>query len=441
MQSLAIVSSYKEPCGVAFYSSRLVEHLKRTPYRVEVLRLPISLLRFRAPRAVRRKGDAAIARIASEAANFDAVLLQMEPGLYGGTPWHAYTRMRRILERAKKAVVTVHGFDRVGHAGNLRRVITDQFLFGRNISKVGWSSFSASRAASRFWRYVAESKHIRVLTTCAADAEMIRLLHDVQSIDHYPVTFYSSEEVAKIKASVDREETLSRLGLDPQKRHVGIFGFVSSYKGHLAAIRSLELLPANWELSVVGGEHPESLTAGRDIGSYVQQILAFSSLDPPAGTNDWARTRLRATFRRLIGEELMPWRSHYKYLLPDRDLRSRVHFVGQPSDDELPRLYAAFDYAVHPYMRTSSGQSGSGIAAMALEFGIRAVFSNAPVFREIEKYYRGALPFFNVGNFVELAEALLRYENFEARIRERREEALQKYNPDGMIEKYLEALA
>jgi hypothetical protein len=97
--------------------------------------------------------------------------------------------------------------------------------------------------------------------------------------------------------------------------------------------------------------------------------------------------------------------------------------------------------AVHPYIRTWSGQSGSGIAALAPEFGIRAVFSNAPVFREIEKYFRGALPFFNIGNFVEHAQALVRYENFGPTIRARREVALQRYNPDGMIAKYLEALA
>src|SRR5436853_5892485 len=104
---VAIVSSYNEECGAAYYSSRLLKHLQVDgSYDVEVKRLPVSLLRLNAPAFVRRKGDKEIERIAREIADFDAVLLQFEPGLYGSRPGISYPRVRRLLQAAKCAIVT-----------------------------------------------------------------------------------------------------------------------------------------------------------------------------------------------------------------------------------------------------------------------------------------------------------------------------------------------
>ena len=102
----------------------------------------------------------------------------------------------------------------------------------------------------------------------------------------------------------------------------------------------------------------------------------------------------------------------------------------------MAKLYTAIDYAVHPYIKTASGQSGSGPATMAIEFGSRALFSNVPVFREMNLYFEGAMAFFNVGNFIELAKSLERYDNFERDLAAHRMEALGTYNPAGMVEAY-----
>jgi hypothetical protein len=92
-------------------------------------------------------------------------------------------------------------------------------------------------------------------------------------------------------------------------------------------------------------------------------------------------------------------------------------------------------------MRTRTGQSGSGPATFAIEFGSKSLFTNVPVFREMERYYKNALTFFNVGNFVELAESLQRFDHFENALTRNREIALQTYNPAGMVEAYKTALA
>ena len=102
----------------------------------------------------------------------------------------------------------------------------------------------------------------------------------------------------------------------------------------------------------------------------------------------------------------------------------------------MPRFYAMLDYVVHPYMRTPEGQSGSGPATFAIEFGSRALFSNAPVFREMGQYFDGAMQYFNIGNFMELADQLQRFESFEPALAAKREAALKVYNPKGMIDAY-----
>ena len=57
VKRLAIVSSYNEECGAAYYSSRLLKHFTNAGYQVDVKRLPVSCLRISRPAYIRRKGD------------------------------------------------------------------------------------------------------------------------------------------------------------------------------------------------------------------------------------------------------------------------------------------------------------------------------------------------------------------------------------------------
>ncbi len=117
-------------------------------------------------------------------------------------------------------------------------------------------------------------------------------------------------------------------------------------------------------------------------------------------------------YKREIREKLYE-RSEFKYFFPTTDIKHRIHYLGQAADEDMPRFYAMLDYMVHPYMKTAEGQSGSGPATFAIEFGSRALFSNAPVFREMGQYFEGAMQFFNIGNFMELADQLQRFDSFE----------------------------
>lgn len=451
MRKLAIVSSYQEECGAAFYSSRLRVHLERAGFVVDVKRLPVALLRVTWPASIRRKAEGEIDRIAKEIKEYDAVLLQFEPGLYGTLPRISYPRVRRLLSAAKRAVVTVHGFHRgVGGASVLGAV--SSVLSGRLIDareELEMRSRNLVRYASRFWSYVRRSPHIHVLTFCRADEILLRRFFDLQRITNYPITYFDQSEVAEIRHDTDREALLAQFGLDSKKRYFGVFGFLSAYKGHLTAIKALEYLPEEWHLAIIGGEHPHGLEADRDIGAYLRQLLAFpleaERKNGHGSTLTNLETELGGLFAgtdvdrmELKGDILA--KTEFRHFLPNREILSRIHFLGQVADEEMARLYTTIDFAVHPYIKTKSGQSGSGPGTMAIEFGARSLFTNVPVFREMNLYFPGAMTFFNVGNFLELAESLQRYGNFEQDLASAREEALIKYNPSGMVETYLQLL-
>ncbi|HWE72294.1 MAG TPA: hypothetical protein VG328_03980 [Stellaceae bacterium] len=447
MKRLAIVSSYNEECGVAFYSSRLKPHLIAAGYQVDVKRLPLSLLRISHPAAIRRKGDDEIKRIAREIADYDAVLLQFEPGLYGSSSQTSYRRVAHLLKHAKQAIITVHGFDRAISAGSLPSLV----LGGRfDIALGEVARFASSNRVRSFWHYVASAKHVSVMTFCRGDQTILERFYDMPRITSFPITYFDEGEVSAIRSASDRERVLQQFGLDPRKKYFSVCGFLSPYKGHLTAIKALEFLPDDWHLAIVGGEHPHGIEAGRDIGNYVRQLLAFLlETERPNGkeesglltNSDLGELMTHADLERIDIRKDILKRSEFKHFLPRKELRQRVNFLGQVSDEQMPQLYAALDYFVHPYMKTVEGQSGSGPATMALEFGTRSLFSNAPVFREMNLYFDGAMQFFNIGNFVELAESLSRFGNFENDLRINRERALKRYNPAAMVNTYRELLA
>lgn len=443
MKKLAIVSSYAEECGAAFYSSRLKRHLEAAGFQVDIKRLPIGLLRINYPSAIRRKGDAEIRRIAGELGEYDTVLLQFEPGLYGSAVATSYRRVQHLLEAAKKVILTAHGFHR--QAGE------DSFfdlLFARRFDVAMDDLFGRRRKSiiASFWRYVARAPHVSVLTFCRADQTLLQRFYDVTRITNFPITYFDEGEVQAIKAGVNRETLLRQFGLDPRQKYFAVCGFLSPYKGHLTAIKALEYLPDDWSLAIVGGEHPHGIEANADIGRYIGQLLAFMLEDGQhesngtssvlANSQQLGELLARADLDRLDVKQELFKRSAFKHFLPQTGLRERVKFLGQVSDEMMPRFYATLDYIVHPYIKTREGQSGSGPATMALEFGTRALFSNAPVFREMNLYFPDAMQFFNIGNFVELAESLTRFDNFEPDLRANRERALRTYNPGAMVGVY-----
>src|SRR5205823_2099584 len=107
------------------------------------------------------------------------------------------------------------------------------------------------------------------------DQTLLQRYFDLPQVTSYPICYFDQDEVNQVRASLDRETFLAQYGLDPKRKYFAVCGFFAPYKGHLTAMRALEFLPDDWSLVIVGGEHPQALEAGRDIGHYVRQLLSF----------------------------------------------------------------------------------------------------------------------------------------------------------------------
>jgi glycosyltransferase involved in cell wall biosynthesis len=441
---LAIVSSFDDECGPAFYTARLKHHLEAAGHDVDVLRLPVTLLRHAGPGALVRFADREIDRIAHAASSYDGVLLQFEPGLFGAHGWLRYKRAMRIIRAAKKVVLTVHGFDRITPRPDLIGVVRQLAEGTFSLPRYAAAHYHAMTGFRTrwFWRTLGRMRNVSILTFCIADRFMFERLYGIDQVHDFPLVYYSREEVSHLRATHTRHEVLTRYGLDPAKRYIAVAGFFGRYKGFLTAIKALEFLPDDYQLAIVGGEHPQAIAADADIGGYLREILGFAlherirpgDGDAPHGAS--TTTASASVSRAEALEAELFRRTELRFFLPRKPLAHRVHFLGQVSDEEMPPLYLSLDVFVHPYIKTQAGQSASGPATLALEFGTTALFSNVSVFREMHRYFRGGMRFFNIGNFMELAQAIERYDRRAGPLRDRLDAAQQQFQPRDLVAKY-----
>jgi glycosyltransferase involved in cell wall biosynthesis len=250
--------------------------------------------------------------------------------------------------------------------------------------------------------------------------------------------YFTNDKIRQIKENEPREKTLKKYGLATNKKYIGVFGFLSPYKGHLTVLKALDYLDDDYEVVIVGAEHPRGLTANEEISNYVSTLLQFSEYNSEEEILQISINKnTQWSFKK---EETLFEKANFKHFMPKKYIGKRVNFVGAPTDEEMPAFFNAMDYVVLAHIQTSAGQAASGPAVFALEFRCNTIFSNASVFRNLEKFYPGGMNFFNVGNFKELALKINTYGEREEVLKENLAKAFETYNAEGMIKAYIQHL-
>ena len=85
MKKIAIVSSFSESCGNAYFTKVLLDSLCAAGHDARCVELDIRLLQSMEG-FLRKKGDQHIETLCEELATFDGVNIQLEAGLYGTFP-------------------------------------------------------------------------------------------------------------------------------------------------------------------------------------------------------------------------------------------------------------------------------------------------------------------------------------------------------------------
>ncbi|HWB51913.1 MAG TPA: hypothetical protein VG651_22590 [Stellaceae bacterium] len=397
-ERLAIVSTRNKLCGIAAYTHALERQLADL-FEITVFDLDQYLLRSKHPR-IRKLGDRHIKEICRDIAAFDAVSIQLEFGTLGCDAADIVRRFRWLSRAARRLSVTFH---------TLVRPPAFPFMdFAKAMAQRKWraaygiaATFSYNNQVSvgtaRTLRHHQRCKPVSVIVHNRRDLFDARHLHRFKRVYDHPLSFLSRSEADALLAHSARRQfaQLDSLALDAKL--IGVFGFLSNYKGFETVIRALHHLPEDYHLLIFGGVHPNQIERHAVIHPYVASLLSDAHVDatlydhmhgaPTIGLN----LDIERHLHDLFGKH-------------PRDLSSRVHFMGALDDSDFLAGMTICDVVVLPYLEV--GQSSSGPISQAVELGCRIIASRTHTFLEFARYHPDTVEFFDIGNHLELAERI-----------------------------------
>jgi glycosyltransferase involved in cell wall biosynthesis len=224
----------------------------------------------------------------------------------------------------------------------------------------------------------------------------MRDLHRHRNVVWHPLSFISGADAKEIRATTNRADFAQLSHLSTDSVFVGVFGFISEYKGLDTAIKALRLLPENHHLLVFGGVHPQTIRRQQPINPYLETLLAEGRIGKSVA--DILAAMPKNEFQVADGAANL-------LAAPPHDLTRRIHFMGALPDSEFARALAICDVVAMPYREV--GQTSSGALAMAIDLGCRVIASRTRNFLQLGRAMPGRMEFFDIGNFSELAQRIL----------------------------------
>ncbi len=410
---LAIVSTRSKLCGIGAYTATLEKQLAAA-FDVTVIELDQYLMRGPHKR-LRRQADAAIRGICVELAQFDAVNLQLEHGTLGRDAKDIHRRFSWLVDAAPNLSVTFHSlhtpptFPSAEFARSLSRL---RLPTAARIVLAHRRRGILSTGLAGVLRRGQRQKPITAIAHNRRDRRKLHHLYGIETVLDHPLAFLSKSEAAAIRARAAHRGFPTLAHLPPETRLIGVFGFLNDYKGLTTAIRALRHLPDDHHLLIFGGIHPNEIANGAPIHPYLATLYDDAYADAtPYDEISGGEVRLTVAADRGLAELIGPH---------PRDVSSRIHFMGAPDDDAFLDGMASCDVVVLPYLEV--GQSSSGPISQAVELGRRVIASRTHAFLGFAEYHPNAIEFFDIGNYLELAERI------RARRQSPRREEISAYN-------------
>lgn len=363
---MAIVSSYSESCGNAAFTRIVHDSVEyfHQDIDVEVVELDLKLLQS-ISKDVRRKAEQHISDICSRLKSFDLVNIQMEAGLYGTLPGDITRRFERLVSANKNTSVTLHSPRLLGTAQSGSRAAIKKFLHFD--IRGGFRELLGSK-------YSQVHININKRIVSSAIKNKARLIVHTQRAEKQIQDFfsYANVDVHPLKmvpfGYQKNDDTYDKIVYDASFAEgdvlIGMFGYISSYKGHVDALKALEQLPRNYKLLIFGRQHPQTLKSNGSVDAYLE---------------------------------------HLQFLIKkSKALKDRVYFMGELNDNDFLDVVSSVDICWLPYYE--NGQDGSGIASICLDLSPRVLCSTSFAFDELFKLveYRNVKRF-DIGNTMEIA--------------------------------------
>lgn len=363
---MAIVSSYSESCGNAAFTRVVHDSIEyfHNNIEVEVVELDLALLQS-IVKGVRSKADDHIADLCARLKGYDLVNIQMEAGLYGTIPSDITLRFKKLVSANKNTSVTLHSPRLLGSAQSATRsAIKKFFTFDIKGGLKDFLSGMYSDIHININKKIVSSaikNNARLIVHTSRAKKQILDFFSYSNIDVHPLKMvpygyiknYKTYEKIVFEAKLMKEDVL-----------IGMFGYISAYKGHLDALKALERLPKNYKLLIFGRQHPQTLKSNGQVDPYL--------------------SLLQTTIRK------------------NSSLNGRVLFMGELNDSDFLDVVGSIDISWLPYYE--NGQDGSGIASICLDLSARVLCSSSFAFDELFKLveYKNVRRF-DIGNTMEIA--------------------------------------
>ncbi len=383
-KKLAIISSYAELCGNATYAHVLKKEFLNY-YDVDVIPLKVNLLTSEV-KVDRQLAEEHILDIASKVKGYDFVNIQFEAGLYGLKRKDILRRVSILVKASNSIIVTMHRLD-MERPNFLSIATLLMHIRGGSLFDL-LKKYKTGRYYAVMYRKIVEIvknssklKNASIIVHTTRERENIKRVFRFDRVYDHPITFLTEGERNSYE-SRSREcvtKLRNRYKIKEQDVTIGIFGFISAYKGHNVILEALDYLPDNYKLLIFGSQHPHSIKQNEPIDPYIKTLT------------DVIQKGLVKTKREI-----------------NRQIPKRVFFCGSLDDEDFINSLYGVDFAVLPYLETN--QSGSGIASLTLETKVKSIFSQNRAFSELGKYAKNCFKTFSIGNSKELADAILFYD-------------------------------
>lgn len=396
MKTIGIVSSYSDICGIATYTKSLEKDFHDDGYHIEILELKQDFFHSDLP-VMKKIADKELEKICSKIKCCDAINIQFEYGLFGINIKDIAKRVDKIIKacEGKTVVITCHT---IPHSMKINKIFKNVIRF-----KFISACITLREYLENYKKIVIIKKLIklgdisggRIIVHTKRDKIMLFNFYgrEIDSIIDFPLCYNSSiSNKQRTQFEFKKEYNLKN-----EDKIIGVFGFLSKYKGISTIINSMLALPKNYHLFIFGGQHPSNIIHEPNGSEYVKELIKIS------GKNK---------------------------------LKNRIHFIGSMENhDDFIINFKLCDYIVLPYHEV--GQSGSGIASLAIKMNESVYLSRNIAFIELNKYFKDSFCFFDIDNHMELAEKILH--NLH-RKNIGRKDALNKYNNKTNIKLYERAL-
>lgn len=368
MKKIALVSSFSESCGNAAFTKVLADSLKKYhQLTVHVADLDLHLTQS-LDSTLRQKADIHIKKICKELAEADMVNIQLEAGLYGSYPKDILRRIRWLAESNKNISVTLHSPRLMSQSTPDKREAIKSILSGRIITgikkyiKTVYSDVHV-KLNRKIIKYLVMRNIPLIVHTLRAKTQ-INEIFGYKNVFVHPLKFVDERFAPEVQST---RKSWEDFGISSRDIVVGMFGYISSYKGHFEALHAIRLLPNNYKLLVFGRQHPQTLKSNGAVDVYLKQLIDY---------------------------------------VDEFEMKDKVLFMGELDDIGFLNAAASVDVCWLPYFE--NGQDGSGIASICFDVSRRVLCSTSFAFDELLRLipYRNAMRF-DIGNYYEMSSKTL----------------------------------